>query len=290
MCRETCLHRGSTASNCKTRRGELIRCGQALSSEHGQDRQSLDHRHRLGGVVPLFCRGAAIGHAGLAGAQCRRRRRTNRTSGVAAGARALLPKSARGRGQKSLLLCHGRHASPRFGRWQIGAAVLRYLRIRPVVSCNFGGSRRRPRFERHRGFRQRKAVREELWQCAGLCLTAGGAYVTAETKTSFKGYYRASAKQDAVLIRSFVQFDGEGESRKRQTARDRRTSGRIVAERLSSKRSAQLLRGPRRLRSVRAAGGVCRGPQRRLHQLVAVGRRANRRHGEGQSDDAVHLP
>ena len=42
-------------------------------------------------------------------------------------------------------------------------------------------------------------------------LTAGGAYVTGETKTSFKGYYRASAKLDAVLIRSFVQFDGEGE-------------------------------------------------------------------------------
>jgi hypothetical protein len=42
-------------------------------------------------------------------------------------------------------------------------------------------------------------------------LTAGGAYVTGETKTSFKGYYRTSAKQDAVLIRSFVQFDGEGE-------------------------------------------------------------------------------
>jgi hypothetical protein len=42
-------------------------------------------------------------------------------------------------------------------------------------------------------------------------LTAGGAYVTGETKTSFKGYYRVSAKQDAVLIRSFVQFDGEGE-------------------------------------------------------------------------------
>jgi hypothetical protein len=42
-------------------------------------------------------------------------------------------------------------------------------------------------------------------------LTAGGEYVTAETKTSFKGYYRSSAKQDAVLIRSFVQFDGNGE-------------------------------------------------------------------------------
>ncbi|MGB6535109.1 MAG: hypothetical protein WBF58_04015 [Xanthobacteraceae bacterium] len=43
-------------------------------------------------------------------------------------------------------------------------------------------------------------------------LTAGGAYVTRETKTSFKGYYRVSAKHDAVLVRSFVQFDGEGET------------------------------------------------------------------------------
>jgi hypothetical protein len=42
-------------------------------------------------------------------------------------------------------------------------------------------------------------------------LTAGGPYLTAETRTSFKGYYRASARQDAALIRSFVQFDGEGE-------------------------------------------------------------------------------
>ncbi|WP_371826947.1 hypothetical protein [Microvirga sp. VF16] len=43
-------------------------------------------------------------------------------------------------------------------------------------------------------------------------LTAGGAYVTAETKTSFKGYYRTSTGKDAVLMRSFVQFDGEGET------------------------------------------------------------------------------
>jgi hypothetical protein len=43
-------------------------------------------------------------------------------------------------------------------------------------------------------------------------LTAGGAYVTAETKRSFKGYYVSPAKEDAVLIRSFVQFDGEGEA------------------------------------------------------------------------------
>ena len=53
-------------------------------------------------------------------------------------------------------------------------------------------------------------------------LTAGGAYVTGETKTSFKGYYRVSAKQDAVLIRSFVQFDGEGET---ANARQRQIGG-----------------------------------------------------------------
>jgi hypothetical protein len=53
-------------------------------------------------------------------------------------------------------------------------------------------------------------------------LTAGGAYVTAETKTSFKGYYRVSPQQDAVLIRSFVQFDGQGET---ANARQREIGG-----------------------------------------------------------------
>ena len=43
-------------------------------------------------------------------------------------------------------------------------------------------------------------------------LTAGGPYMTANTSTSFKGYYRVSAREDAVLVRPFVQFDGEGEA------------------------------------------------------------------------------
>ena len=42
-------------------------------------------------------------------------------------------------------------------------------------------------------------------------LTTGGAYVTGEEITSFKGYYRAAGK-DAALLRSFVQFDGEGDT------------------------------------------------------------------------------
>ena len=61
-------------------------------------------------------------------------------------------------------------------------------------------------------------------------LTAGGAYVTGETSASFKGYYRASAREDAVLVRSFVQFDGEGDT---ANARQRAIGGH----------AAMLLRG-----------------------------------------------
>jgi hypothetical protein len=43
-------------------------------------------------------------------------------------------------------------------------------------------------------------------------LTTGGAYLTREEITSFKGYYRSSSGKNAVLNRSFVQFDGEGDT------------------------------------------------------------------------------
>jgi hypothetical protein len=61
-------------------------------------------------------------------------------------------------------------------------------------------------------------------------LTTGGAYMTGEAKTSFKGFYRVGAKQDAVLLRTFVQFDGEGET---ANARQRVIGGH----------AAQVLRG-----------------------------------------------
>lgn len=43
-------------------------------------------------------------------------------------------------------------------------------------------------------------------------LTTGGSYVTAEIRTSFKGYYLASGGELVPLTRSFVQFDGEGDT------------------------------------------------------------------------------
>ncbi|MGD0533479.1 MAG: hypothetical protein ABSA62_14765, partial [Methyloceanibacter sp.] len=43
-------------------------------------------------------------------------------------------------------------------------------------------------------------------------LTTGGAYVTGEENTSFKGYYRNSSGNYVALSRSFVQFDGKGDT------------------------------------------------------------------------------
>jgi hypothetical protein len=57
-------------------------------------------------------------------------------------------------------------------------------------------------------------------------LTAGGVYVTAEAKTSFKGYYRASGAQEAAYLRTFIQFDGEGET---GNARQRAIGGHASA-------------------------------------------------------------
>jgi hypothetical protein len=58
-------------------------------------------------------------------------------------------------------------------------------------------------------------------------LTAGGAYLTSEIKTSFKGYYRVSPRQQAILTRSFVQFDGVGET---ANARQREIGGHAAAK------------------------------------------------------------
>ncbi len=43
-------------------------------------------------------------------------------------------------------------------------------------------------------------------------LTTGGPYMTAEIRTSFKGYYRGPGGKHLPLMRSFVQFDGEGDT------------------------------------------------------------------------------
>ena len=127
-----------------------------------------------------------------------------------------------------------------------------------IVPCLFDGSRRRPQFERHRGFRQRKAVREKLRQRYGSVPDCWWALCNRRDENILPLRLCASAKKDAALIRSFVQFDGEGETANARQREIGRASGTIIAERLSPKGSAQLLRGSRRLRSVRATGSLRR--------------------------------
>ena len=57
-------------------------------------------------------------------------------------------------------------------------------------------------------------------------LTTGGAYVTDETITRFKGYYRSGAGKYVAFNRSFVQFDGEGDT---ANARPRAIGGHPAA-------------------------------------------------------------
>jgi len=58
-------------------------------------------------------------------------------------------------------------------------------------------------------------------------LTTGGSYVTSEIKTSFKGIYRSSGAKNAVFMRSFLQFDGEGDT---ANARPRVIGGHAAAK------------------------------------------------------------
>jgi hypothetical protein len=57
-------------------------------------------------------------------------------------------------------------------------------------------------------------------------LTTGGSYVTEETVTRFKGYYRNAAGKYVAFNRSFVQFDGEGDA---ANARPRAIGGHPAA-------------------------------------------------------------
>ena len=78
-----------------------------------------------------------------------------------------------------------------------------------AISAGHGGGRDLPGIA---DFANARRCAKNFGNAMDSKLTAGGAYVTGETKTSFKGYYRVAAKQDAVLLRAFVAFDGQGET------------------------------------------------------------------------------
>ncbi|MDL2400992.1 hypothetical protein [Rhizobium mayense] len=92
-----------------------------------------------------------------------------------------------------------------------------------VISAGHGGGRNLPGVV---NFSNGRECAKNFGNAMDSNLTAGGAYLTNEIKTTFKGYYRASTNQDAVLTRSFVQFDGIGDT---ANARQRAIGGHAAA-------------------------------------------------------------
>ncbi|AVA26387.1 hypothetical protein [Rhizobium sp. NXC24] len=92
-----------------------------------------------------------------------------------------------------------------------------------VISSGHGGGRN---LQGVANFSNGRECAKNFGNAMDSNLTAGGAYLTNEIKTTFKGYYRASPNQDAVLTRSFVQFDGIGDT---ANARQRAIGGHAAA-------------------------------------------------------------
>lgn len=86
-----------------------------------------------------------------------------------------------------------------------------------AVSSGYGNGRKLKRAD----FSNGRNCARNFSNAEGSKLTMGGSYVTAESRTSFKGYYRQSG-QRRPLHRTFLLFDGEGET---ENAREREIGG-----------------------------------------------------------------
>lgn len=86
-----------------------------------------------------------------------------------------------------------------------------------AISSGYGNGRRLPGVN----FANGRRCAKNFSNAEGSKLTTGGGYVTAETRTSFKGYYRTRGKS-VPLLRAFVQFEGEGDT---ANARERAIGG-----------------------------------------------------------------
>ncbi|WP_353617470.1 hypothetical protein [Tropicibacter sp. R15_0] len=86
-----------------------------------------------------------------------------------------------------------------------------------AVSSGYGNGRKLPKAD----FSNGRQCAKHFSNAEGSKLTMGGSYVTAEARTSFKGYHRQSG-DIRPFHRTFVVFEGEGETR---NSRDRAIGG-----------------------------------------------------------------
>ena len=86
-----------------------------------------------------------------------------------------------------------------------------------AVSSGYGNGRKLQRAD----FSNGRQCARNFSNAEGSKLTMGGPYLTAETRTSFKGYYSQSGKR-TPLYRTFLLFDGKGDT---ANARERAIGG-----------------------------------------------------------------
>lgn len=86
-----------------------------------------------------------------------------------------------------------------------------------AVSSGYGNGRKL----QNANFSNGRQCAKNFSNAEGSKLTTGGAYLTAEIRTSFKGYHRVSGKKKPFL-RSFLLFDGQGDT---ANARERAIGG-----------------------------------------------------------------
>lgn len=89
-----------------------------------------------------------------------------------------------------------------------------------AVSSGYGSGRDLPQAN----FRNGRECARHFSNAEGSNLTMGGAYVTAETRTSFKGYF-SEADERVPFERTFLLFDGMGET---DNAREREIGGHVA--------------------------------------------------------------
>lgn len=92
-----------------------------------------------------------------------------------------------------------------------------------VISSGHGSGGKLPGIA---NFANGRTCAKNFGNASGSELTAGGAYLTSEIKTSFKGYYRLPGNRAEIFTRSFVQFEGIGET---ANARQRAIGGHAAA-------------------------------------------------------------
>ena len=87
-----------------------------------------------------------------------------------------------------------------------------------AVSSGYGNGRKL----RGANFSNGRQCAKNFGNAEGSNLTTGGLYLTAEARDSFKGYYRAGVKKKKPYLRTFLLFDGEGDT---ANARERAIGG-----------------------------------------------------------------